>query len=111
MLLKVSETFFLKALLKLEMFLDMLQNVMKFEELEPMLLDASSFSKIDPLDISYSHVVMKDMVNHLPLLDLASIFEGCYHQIQPGGYISVNTRPPNNNFPIFKEAFKVSDSL
>lgn len=85
----------------------MLQNVLGFSDLEPMVCDGIGFSKMDQTEMSYTHAVMKEMIHHVPCASLAQLFQGCYQQLQPGGYICISTRPPSLEVPLFEKAKKV----
>jgi hypothetical protein len=72
-----------------------------------MLLDAVEFSQLPPADMSYTHVLLKELVHHIPEGDVPPMYSGLYRQLVPGGLAVTITRPQEVDYPLFSRAREV----
>mmetsp|Transcript_30343 Transcript_30343/g.88199 ORF Transcript_30343/g.88199 Transcript_30343/m.88199 type:complete len:286 (+) Transcript_30343:64-921(+) len=57
---------------------------------------------------SYDRIFFKEVVHHLPIADLPSIFRNVHKQLTPGGVVLIATRPKSaDHVPIFPRAREV----
>jgi hypothetical protein len=74
---------------------------------EPMLLDAVAFAQLPPAEMSYSHVLLKELVHHIPPADVPALYAGLAAQLAPGGVAVTITRPQEVDYPLFARAREV----
>ena len=74
---------------------------------EPMLLDAVAFAQLPPAEMSYSHVLLKELVHHIPPADVPTLYAGLAAQLAPSGVAVTITRPQDVDYPLFARAREV----
>ena len=77
------------------------------DRVEPLLLDASAFAALPPEGMRYSHVLLKEVVHHIPAGEVAPMYAGLYRQLAPGGVAVTITRPQEVDYPLFQRAREV----
>ena len=66
---------------------------------QTICMNAAKFSS---LEISYSNLLMKEMVHHLPDSDMITVFRGLHRQLQTLGNVVIITRPVETEYPFFE---------
>lgn len=75
---------------------------------EPMLLDAVAFAALPPSDMCCTHVLLKELVHHIPEADVPGLYRGLHAQLAPGGRAVTITRPQEVDwYPLFRRAREV----
>ena len=72
-----------------------------------MLLDAVAFAQLPPAEMSYSRVLLKEVVHHIPPADVPALYAGLAAQLAPGGVAVTITRPQEVGYPLFARAREV----
>jgi hypothetical protein len=73
-----------------------------------MLLDAVEFVSLPPERMRYSHVLLKELVHHIPDNQVPALYAGLYRQLLPGGTAVTITRPQEVDYPLFRRAREAS---
>ena len=76
-----------------------------------MLLDAVAFASLPPNEMSYTHVLLKELVHHIPEDQVATMYAGLAAQLAPGGRAVTITRPQEVDYPLFRRAREVGRAL
>ncbi|PSC70320.1 phytanoyl-dioxygenase [Micractinium conductrix] len=88
-------------------FAEMLEKAVGHGKVEPMLCDAVAFAQLPPSEMRYSHVLLKELVHHIPAADIPSLYAGLHAQLAPGGVAVTITRPQDVDYPLFKRAHEI----
>jgi hypothetical protein len=72
-----------------------------------MLADAVEFAQLPPSSMRYSHVLLKELVHHIPEGQVPALYAGLYRQLVPGGTAVTITRPQEVDYPLFSRAREV----
>lgn len=75
--------------------------------MEPLLLDAVQFAALPAESMRYSHVLLKELVHHIPAADVPAMYAGLHRQLAPGGVAVTITRPQQVDYPLFRRAREV----
>jgi len=83
----------------------MLDQAQKLVGIKPFCANAMTFAKQS--DIRYDKILMKEIIHHVPLVDLPQLYSGIYQQLRPQGLLLTVTRPTFVRYPFFQAAFEV----
>ena len=93
-----------KKFLCVDPFPEMLKKASIHMNVEPLLMDALGFSKSD---FSYSYALMKEVIHHIPEVNLDELFDGIFRQLSWGGLCVILTRPEEVDYPFFPLAARI----
>eukprot|EP00798_Chlamydomonas_sp_ICE-L_P015260 gene15260-21343_t len=94
-----------KPAICVDAFAEMLKMARVGPRMETLHMDAVAFSK--SCDIKYTHVLMKELLHHIPLDELPGMFKGIYESLPPGGIALTITRPQEEAYPFFQRAREI----
>lgn len=86
---------------------EMLAKAVDQRAVEPMLADALQFALMPPEQMSYTHVLLKELVHHIPADNIGPMYAGLFSQLQPGGVALTITRPQEVDYPLFARAREI----
>ncbi|KAI3426371.1 hypothetical protein D9Q98_008743 [Chlorella vulgaris] len=96
-----------RRVLCVDAFAEMLQQARAHHRVEPMLADAVEFAQLPPSSMRYSHVLLKELVHHIPEGQVPALYAGLYRQLVPGGTAVTITRPQEVDYPLFSRAREI----
>lgn len=84
--------------------------VVAHKDVEPMLLDATAFSRLPTTPPSlppHYRILLKEVIHHIPTHEYAGMFAGLAQRMALGGVVLVVTRPQVVDYPLFDLAREV----
>ena len=72
--------------------------------IDSIIADALEFSL---LDNKYDIILMKEMIHHIPIQSLTTVFQNIHKQLNPSGSIMIETRPVDTDFPFFNKVKEI----
>ena len=93
-----------EKILCVDPFEEMLKHSCGHKNVEPILMDAISFSKTDRV---YDVAIAKEFIHHIDISQFATFFSGVYAQLRTGGSFIIITRPQEVDYPMFPRAFQI----
>lgn len=98
-----------RRVLCVDAFAEMLEKARVHPRVEPMLLDAVAFAQLpaEQLGGQYSHVLLKELVHHIPGDQIPALYAGLFSQLMPGGCAVTITRPQEVDYPLFRRAHEI----
>jgi hypothetical protein len=88
----------------------MLQKASQHPNVEPVLMDAVSFSLSTQSTYSLHichRVLLKEVIHHIPKNQRIEMFRGTAAHLPPGAIITIITRPQYPQYPLFKKAKEI----
>ncbi|KAL4448274.1 hypothetical protein ABPG75_005493 [Micractinium tetrahymenae] len=98
-----------RRVLCVDAFAEMLEKARAHPRVEAMLLDAVAFASLpaEQLGGRYSHVLLKELVHHIPEEQIPALYSGLFSQLAPGGCAVTITRPQEVDYPLFRRAREI----
>ncbi|KAK9829633.1 hypothetical protein WJX72_006983 [[Myrmecia] bisecta] len=103
----LAEAALVDSVLCVDMFREMLGHAEKRACVKTLHLDAVAFSELPPSQMRYSHILLKELIHHIPADQQCHMYQGLRSQLQPGGVIVTVTRPQEVDYPLFEAAREV----
>lgn len=88
----------------------MLQKASQHPNVEPVLMDAVSFSlSTQPTYSLYTchRVLLKEVIHHIPKNQRMKMFRGMAAHLPPGAIVTIITRPQYPQYPLFQKAMEI----
>ena len=79
-------------------------NEAKRNGIDSIIADALEFSL---LDNKYDILFLKEMIHHIPIQSLTTVFQNIHKQLHPSGSIMILTRPVDTDFPFFDKVRQI----
>ena len=94
-----------EKILCVDPFEEMLKQAEAYKNVEPLLLDAMSFSALS--DRIFDSILFKEVIHHVSEGDFEKLMTGTYHQLKSGGRMIIITRPQEVDYPFFPRAREI----
>ncbi|CAM9399305.1 unnamed protein product [Ectocarpus fasciculatus] len=93
-----------EKLLCIDPFEDMLKHSYGLKNVEPVLMDAITFSQTEKV---YDIAIAKEFIHHIDVSKFELFFSGVYRQLRIGGSFIIITRPQEVEYPMFPRALEI----
>ena len=81
-----------------------LTNEAKRNGIDSVVANAMEFSL---LDYKYDFIFLKEMIHHIPVDTLTTVFQNINRQLNPNGSLLIVTRPVDTSFPFFNKVKEI----